>query len=61
MLAYSLRSRNIMNSSWGIMGVMILVLILITDYSVPKEFYITGVWSTASLSYDMMQKRDRPI
>ena len=31
------------NSSWGIMGVMILVLISITDYIIPEEFYITSL------------------
>ena len=37
------RSRNIKNSSWEIVGVTSLVLIPITDSYVPKEFYITIV------------------
>ena len=35
-----MRSRNIKISSWGIVRFMILALIPITDYSVPKEFYL---------------------
>ena len=37
-----MRSRNIKNSSWGIVGVMILVLLLISNYlNILKELYIT--------------------
>ena len=50
MLAYSWeieKSRILHNSyaiAWGILGVMILVLLLITDYAdIPKELYITSL------------------
>ena len=35
-------SRNIKNSSWGIVGVMILVLTPITNQSIQKELYVRG-------------------
>ena len=48
MLAYSRKieiSRILHNSfaiTWGILGVMILVLLLITNYlNIPKELYVT--------------------